>query len=272
MNFLAVKLDFKPVKLQNFQVFHSLENKFLVIEMDTTKAAEVMDCYTTGMVNEQFFLRIRLADKIWEEKQAKIIKDMNVFLMRQRMEQLLTQVPGGKMAIPGGNLNPSGKMANPGGYMASPGGNVADPDVNMANPGGSMNPSGNLAILGVNMAIPSVNLAAQRPLMVVPHPIRMPTVETKGDQGMMPYWVLSAVGPQLVMVPIGGQPLEHFRMVNDSYPGQNLQQNLGSSYNPNIQSLGSSVNTSPDLSPELPRRTQNPTPLNPNANIFQPRQ
>ena len=253
--------------------------------MDTTNAAEVMDFDTTGMVNAELFLKIRQADKIWEEEQAKIIEKMNVFLIRQRMEQLLTQVPGGNvnpggnMANPGGNMaNPDGNMvfpggnvANPGGYMATPGGNMANPDVNMANPGGymataggSMNPSGNLAT-------PGVNLATQRPLMMVPDPTRMPTVAPKGDQGMMPVWVLSAVGPQLVMVPIGGQSLEYFRMV------KNLDPKLGSSYNPNIransgQSLGSSVNTSPDLSPELPRRTQNPTPLNPNANIFQPRQ
>ena len=53
-----VKLDFKSVRLQNFQVFHSLEKKFLVIEMDSTKAAEVIDCDTSGMKNAQWFLKI----------------------------------------------------------------------------------------------------------------------------------------------------------------------------------------------------------------------
>ena len=83
--------------------------------MDTTKAAEVMDYDTTGMVNEQFFLRIRLADK-HKEKEAK----MNVFLIRQRIQQLLTQAPVGE-SYPGGN------MATPGGNLAIPRGNLATP-------------------------------------------------------------------------------------------------------------------------------------------------
>jgi hypothetical protein len=227
--------------------------------MDTTKAAEVKDCDTTGMVNEQLFLRIRLADKR-KEKQAR----ENVFLIRQRIQQLLTQGPGGSLAIPRGNLaTPRPLMVVPGGNV-NPGGNMANPGGYMANAGGSMNPSG--------------NLATPRPLMSVPDPTRIPTAAPKGDQGMMPYWVQFAVGPQLFMVPmIGGQPSGYPRMVNASYPGPNLNPYLGSSFNPNIrvnpdQSLGSSVNTSPDLSPELSRRTQNPKPLNPNATIFQPRQ
>ena len=115
--------------------------------MDSTKAAEVIDCDTTGMRNAQSFLRIRLADKIREEKARE-----NVFLIRQRIQQLLTQVPvgesypGGNMATPGGNMTtprplmvvPGGNMANPGGNMATPGGNMATPGSNMATPGGNL--------------------------------------------------------------------------------------------------------------------------------------
>ena len=320
-----MKLDFKSVKIQNFQVFHSLEKRFLVIEMDTTKAAEVMDFDTTGMVNAQLFLKIRHGEKIWEEEQAKIRE-----AERQRMEQLLTQVPlgaednsggnpGGKVGNPGGNLvgnvgkpggnvvnlegnagNLGGHVGNPGGNMGNPGGNVGNSGGNVGNSGGSVgNPGGNLGNPGGNLANPEGNVAKPKgnitscgnmatpsPLMAVQVPAPMPVpvmgvppVAPRGDQELMYFRVQSALGPQLFVVPmIRGQPVGYPRMVNASYPGPNLNPFLGSSYNPNIraisdQSLGSSINgSSPDLSPELPRRTPNPKPLNPNATIFQPRQ
>ena len=338
LNYLAVKLGFKSVKLQNFQVFHLLETKLLVIEMDSTKAAEVIDCDTTGMRNAQSFLRIRLADKIREEKARE-----NVFLIRQRIQQLLTQVPvgaednsGGNVANPSGNVanlgdnvgNPCGNVANPGGNVGNPGGNVPNPCGNVGNPGGNFgspgrnvgnpggilgnpggnvgNPSGNVGNSGGNVGNPCGNvgnpggnvanskgnitsggpMATPSPLMAVqvPAPLPVPVMGVppaapRGDQELMYFRVQSALGPQLFVVQmIRGQPVGYPRMVNASYPGPNLNPFLGSSYNPNIranpgQSLGSSVNgSSPDLSPELHRRTQNPKPLNPNATIFQPRQ
>ena len=234
----SCQVRFQICKIQNFQVFHSLENKFLVIEMDTTKAAEVMDCDTTGMRNAQLFLKIRLGDKIWEESGGNVAAPSPL---------MAVQVQEGK-------TNPDG----------NPGGNVANPESNITS--------------GGNMATPSPLMAVQVPAPMPVPVMGVPPVAPKGDQEMLYFWVQSALGPQLFMVPmIRGQPLGYPRMVNASYPGPNLNPYLGSSYNPNIranpgQSLGSSVNTSPDLSPELPRRTQNPTPLNPNANIFQPRQ
>ena len=131
--------------------------------MDTTKAAEVIDCDTTGMRNAQSFLRIRLADKIREEKARE-----NVFLIRQRIQQLLTQVPVGE-SYPGGNVNPGGNLATPMPLMVVPGGDV-NPGGNLATPGGNLaNAGGNLANPGVNLATPGVNLTATpRPLMAVP--------------------------------------------------------------------------------------------------------
>ena len=289
--------------------------------MDSTKAAEVMDFDTTGMVNAQLFLKIRQGEKIWEAEQAKIRE-----AERKRIEQLLTQVPLGAEDNSGGNLvanvgntcgnvgNPSGNVVNLGGNVGNPSGNLGNPGVNMDNPGGNVgnsggnvgnsggsvgNPGGNLGNPGGNLANPEGNVAKPKgnitscgnmatpsPLMAVQVPAPMPVpvmgvppAAPRGDQELMYFRVQSALGPQLFVVPmIRGQPVGYPRMVNASYPGPNLDPYLGLSDNPNIraisdQSLGSSINgSSPDLSPELPRRTPNPKPLNPNATIFQPRQ
>ena len=247
--------------------------------MDSTKAAEVMDFDTTGMVNEQLFLRIRQGEKIWLEEQAKI-KEAE----RQRIEQLLTQVPEDNSGVnmksggnPGGKVgNPGGNVGNPGGNMGIPGGNVGNPGCNVGNPSGNVaNPKGNITS-GGNMATPIPLMTVQVPAPMPVPVMGVPPAAPKVALEMKYFWVQSALGPQLFMVPmIGGQPLGYPRMVNTSYPVPNLNPYLGSSYNIRAntgQSVGSSVKTSPDLSPELPRRTQNPKPLNPNANIFQPRQ